>query len=400
MKVLFIHQNFPGQFANLAADLARDRRNSVVALTIDERPAPAGVQVRPYKLLRAPVQDTHPLLREQESKVLRAEACAAAAMQLRRDGFVPDVIVAHPGWGEALFIKDVFPEARLVVYCEYYYALEGQDVGFDPEVPPLTFFQKCLLRLKNTTSLLSMEIADAGISPTQWQKSTFPAWAQEKISVIHDGIDLKRLRRQADTRLVMSAADGRRLTIGADDKVITYVARNLEPIRGFQIFMRTLPRVLSKHPDAQALVIGGDDVGYGHPAPGGLTWRQHLLSEVGDALDRSRVHFLGKVPYDTYIDVLNVSRAHAYWTAPFVLSWSFLEASMAGVPVVASDTAPVREFADRLGTSLAGFFNASAFADRIDEMLSQPRRRRRPRTLPDIELGHCVAAQKALLARA
>jgi len=117
MKVLFIHQNFPGQFGNLAADLARDGKNTVVALTIDEHAAPPGVQLRPYKLLRAPAADTHPLLREQESKVLRAEACAAAAMQLKRDGFTPDVIVAHPGWGETLFIKDVFPQARLVLYC-------------------------------------------------------------------------------------------------------------------------------------------------------------------------------------------------------------------------------------------------------------------------------------------
>ncbi|MBK6650369.1 MAG: hypothetical protein IPG42_12160 [Betaproteobacteria bacterium] len=180
MKILFIHQNFPGQFVHLAADLAKDKRNKVLALSIHKLAPPPGVTVRHYTTLRPSNPQTHPLLLDEEAKILRAEACAAAALQLKREGFVPDVIMAHPGWGEALFIKDVFPTSRLVIYCEYYYAIEGQDVGFDPEVPSLTFAQRCRLRLKNTTNLLSMEIADAAISPTQWQKAPHPAWAQRR----------------------------------------------------------------------------------------------------------------------------------------------------------------------------------------------------------------------------
>ena len=180
MKILFIHQNFPGQFVHLAADLAKQKRNKVVALTQRSNPAPTGVIIRAYTLLRRPAAETHPMLRDEEAKILRAEACAAAAFQLKRDGFVPDLVVAHPGWGEALFIKDVFPQAKVVIYCEYYYALEGQDVGFDPEAPHITFEQRCRLRLRNTANLLSMELADAAISPTHWQKSTYPKWHRKK----------------------------------------------------------------------------------------------------------------------------------------------------------------------------------------------------------------------------
>jgi glycosyltransferase involved in cell wall biosynthesis len=398
MNILFVHQSFPGQFGNLAASLAGDRKNRVVALSMTKLAAPAGVEVRLYTLLRQPAGETHPLLRDQESKVLRAEACAAAAMQLKREGFAPDVIVAHPGWGEALFLKDVFPQARIVLYCEYYYASEGQDVGFDPEDPPLTFDQRCNLRLKNTTNLLSMEIADAAISPTQWQKSTYPAWAQEKITVIHDGIDLARLKHDPGARMTLSTKAGPR-EIKAGDEVLTYVSRNLEPIRGFRMLMRTLPEVLRRRPKARAIIVGGDERGYGYAAPEGKSWRDHMLAEVGGDLDMSRVHFVGKVPYQAYLHVLHVSRVHAYWTSPFVLSWSYLEAACSGLKVVASDTPPVREFSERLGTTSVGFFDTSAYADALSEGLAKRAPARKAMKIKDIELQHCLKQQKALIAQ-
>jgi glycosyltransferase involved in cell wall biosynthesis len=398
VNILFIHQNFPGQFVHLSAELAKDKRNKVVALSIYKLPAPAGVMVRHYTMLRPAAPETHPLLQDQEAKVLRAEACAAAALQLKREGFVPDLIVAHPGWGEALFMKDVFPQARLVIYCEYYYALEGQDVGFDPEIPPLNFQQRCRLRLKNTTNLLSMEIADAAISPTLWQKSTFPAWAQDKITVIHDGIDTTRLQPNPHAELTLAAtSEHGAVHIKAGDEVLTYVARNLEPVRGFHVFMRILPEVLRRRPKALAIVVGGDGVGYGHSAPNGKTWKEHMLAEVGDQLDLSRVHFVGQVPYEAYLQVLQVSRIHAYWTTPFVLSWSFLDAALSGLPVVASDTAPVQEFAPRLGVSTVGFFDAVGYKDALVEGLSRKTGLRKKLSLPDIDLKQCLALQKAYL---
>lgn len=397
MNILFIHQNFPGQFVHLAADLAQEPGNKVVALTMRTNPAPAGVTVRPYTLLRGAAQETHPLLREEEAKILRAEACASAAFQLKREGFVPDLIVAHPGWGEALFIKDVFPQAKLVVYCEYYYAAEGQDVGFDPEVPPLTFEQRCRLRLRNSNNLLSMEIADAAIAPTEWQKSTYPTSVRDKITVIHDGIDLDKVRYNPAASLTLSGPRGQR-SFAAGDEVLSYVARNLEPVRGFHVFMRTLPEVLRRRPNAQVIVVGGSDVSYGHRPADGSSWKDHLLAEVGRELDLSRIHFVGKVPYQAYLSLLSISRVHTYWTTPFVLSWSFLEAAASGLPVVASDTTPVREFADVVDASMVPFFDRSGFADQLEERLANPVvRGTAPRRLPQIALADCLRRQKALL---
>lgn len=398
MNILFIHQSFPGQFGNLAANLAANPRNRVVALAISQYPVPEGVQLRCYSLLRSAVPETHPLLRDQEAKVLRAEACAAAALQLKREGFVPDLIVAHPGWGEALFMKEIFPHTRLVIYCEYYYALEGQDVGFDPEMPAFTLEHRYQLRLRNSTNLLSMEIADAAISPTQWQRSTYPTWAQQRISVIHDGIDFSKLAHRPQAQLRLAANELRpELELKVGDEVLTFVARNLEPVRGFHVFMRALPQVLRDRPKAHVLIVGGDGVSYGSAAPGGETWKTRLLAEVENELDMRRVHFVGRVPHETYLDMLSISKVHAYWTTPFVLSWSFLEAACAGVPMVASATPPVMEFAEALKVTSLDFFDTQGFANAMVQRLAAPRKKRVVNEFQPLSLAWCIAAQKALL---
>lgn len=398
MKILFIHQNFPSQFIHLAAHLAQKKQNKVFALTMSQPQPIPGVNLRPYTLLRQAAPETHPLLKDQESKILLAEACAAAAMQLKHEGFVPDVIIAHPGWGEALFMKDVFPQAKLLIYCEFYYNLEGQDVGFDPEIPPLNFQQRCRLRLKNTTNLLSMEIADAAISPTKWQKSTYPSWAQEKITVIHDGIDVERLAFNPNARIeVASNQHHANLNFKPGDEVLSYVARNLEPVRGFQIFMRALPSILRKRPNAHALIVGGDGLGYGHSAPNSLSWREHLMAEVGNDLDMRRVHFLGKVPYQTYLDLLSVSKVHSYWTTPFVLSWSFLEAAYSGLPVIASNTQPVTEFASQLGVETFDFFDFEDFSKRATRQLQAKTSVRRGVNFPELHLENSLRQQVKLI---
>ncbi|CUI04069.1 glycosyltransferase [Massilia antarctica] len=397
MKILFIHQNFPAQFLHLAGDLAR-RGHQVVALCRNARAAPDGVALRTYQFLRPPMPEIHPLLAEQESQVRHAEACAAAAMQLQREGFTPDIVLAHPGWGEALFIKDVFPQAKLLLYCEYYYALEGQDVGFDPGLPPLSMPERWRLRLRNSTNLLSMELADAAIAPTRWQRDTYPAWARDKITVIHDGIDSERLRFNPEARLALPGVAAR---FAPGDEVISFVARNLEPMRGFDVFMRALPDVLRRRPDAHAIVVGGDEVGYGYPAPGGRSWKEHMLAEVGARLDGARVHFAGQLAPREYLDLLSISRVHAYWSAPFVLSWSFLEAALSGVPVLASATAPVLEFSAALGVACVPFFDAAAWADAIALRCADGARpRQAPPPLPELTLENCLARQRQWLAAA
>lgn len=398
MNVLFIHQNFPGQFVHLSADLAHNPAHRVLALSLYDNPSPPGVQIQRYKLLREPAKETHPLLLDLEAKVLRAEACAAAAMRLKQDGFYPDLIVAHPGWGEALFMKDVFPNARLAIYCEYYYAMEGQDVGFDPEMPQLTLAQQYMLRMRNTTHLLSLEAADLAFAPTQWQKQTFPAWAQERIAVIHDGIDTQRLQHRPHASLTLESGHAQQpVRLGVGDEILTYVARNLEPVRGFHIFMRALPEVLTRRPKTHVIVVGGDDVSYGSRAPRTESWREQLMQELNDQIDLSRVHFVGRVPDEVYLDLLSISKMHVYLTTPFVLSWSFLEAALAGVPMVASATQPVLEFSGRLGVQTADFFDVKGFADAIIQGLAAPRKPRKAKSLKGLSVAECVAAQKAFL---
>lgn len=398
MNILFIHQNFPGQFVHLAADLAKSGAHKVVALSMHANPVPEGVILRPYRPLRAQSERLHPLLKDPEAKIVRAEACAAAAIQLRNEGFEPDLIIAHPGWGESLFIKDVFPKAKLAVYCEFHYAAEGRDVGFDPEEAPLGFDQRCALRMRNMANLLSLEAADLAFAPTEWQRSTYPAPFRERIAVIHDGIDLARLAYRKDAMLRIAKSDGSgECVLWPGDEVLTYVARNLEPVRGFHVLMRVLPEVLRQRPGAHVVIVGGDEVSYGRRPEDGESWKDVLLKEVGADLDLARVHFVGKVPESVYLDLLSVSKVHAYWTTPFVLSWSFMEAALAGVPVVASDTPPVREFAQAFGTQLVDFFDRDGFVREIVARLVAPPKPHKPRMPGRFSVEQCVARQRKFL---
>lgn len=342
MKFLFVHQNFPGQFKHLAPALAADPGNEVRAFAMNEGPGLPGVAVTRYVVKRVPGKSVHPWLRETETKVLRGEAAYYAARALQREGFNPDVIVAHPGWGESLFLKEVWPQARLGIYCEFYYHAQGADVGFDPEFPPKDLADACRLRCKNINSQMHFDLADAGLAPTHWQASTFPEPFRSRITVAHDGIDTQKVAPNPSVKLTLSGKQGD-IVLTCADEVITFVNRNLEPYRGYHSFMRALPALLAERPRARVLIVGGDSVSYGAPAPDGQTWKQIFLDEVRERIDLARVHFLGRVPYAQYLALLQLSTVHVYLTYPFVLSWSLLEAMSAGCVIVASDTAPVRE---------------------------------------------------------
>jgi len=291
-----------------------------------------------------------------------------------------------------------------LLYLEFFYRAHGSDMHFDREFPT-TFDDECRARIRNTSQLLSLEAADAGISPTHWQRQQYPAAFQPRIEVIHDGVQ---------TALVCPAPvsnfrlPDQRGTLSSGDEVVTYVARNLEPYRGFHSFMRALPAVLAARPRAQILIVGGEEVSYGRQAPDGTSYKAIYLQEVGAAFDRERVHFLGKVPYATFIDVLRLSSAHVYLTYPFVLSWSLLEAMSCACPIIASDTAPVREAitAGRNGL-LVDFFSPQTLAETIvavlgkeqdmAEMRQQARRDVQARyDLPSVTLPRQMALIKSL----
>ena len=308
-----------------------------------------------------------PELDDLHAMIIRGKAAAGAMQALNENGFVPDVVFAHPGWGEALFVKDVFPAARLLVYGEYYYGAEGGDTCFDPEFSQPSLQNSQRITLKNTHLLHALSACDAALSPTMFQKMQHPAWGQGKIKVIHDGIDTERFRPNPAAWVQLKSAG---LTLRAGDEVITFVARHLEPYRGYHIFMRALPLLQKLRPQARIVIVGGDGVSYGAPAPQGESWKSRCLKEVGDRLDLQRIHFVGKVPHGLLTQLMQVSAAHVYLTYPFVLSWSLLEAMSIGCLIVASDTAPLREVIEHEKNGiLVDFFDPENLANKIANTL-------------------------------
>jgi glycosyltransferase involved in cell wall biosynthesis len=378
MNALFIHQNFPGQFKFLAPALA-SQGHTVVAMTMQKTPSTdwQGVKLVHFSASKGTTPNVHPWVSDFETKTIRGEACFRAALKLKQTGFTPDVIIAHHGWGESLFLKEVWPQAKLAIYCEFFYHPHGADVGFDPEFPPKDAGDACRLRLKNLNNLLHFEVADAGISPTHWQASTFPEPFRSKITVVHDGIDTEAVAPNPNVSLTLNG----NLALTKADEVITFVNRNLEPYRGYHVFMRALPEILKRRPNARVLIVGGDDVSYGTRPDNDQKWKDIFAAEVHPQIsdaDWSRIHFLGHVAYQHFIPLLQLSTVHVYLTYPFVLSWSLLEAMSAGCAIVASDTQPLHEAIQHNETGkLVNFFDHQALANEVCDLLDNPQQRQR-----------------------
>lgn len=379
MNILFIHHNFPGQFKFLAPALAADSQYTVVAMTMQKVNTSywQGVRLIGYANKRGSTEEMHPWVKDFETKVIRGEACMRAARALKEEGFVPDIIIAHPGWGESLFLKDVWPKARLGIYCEFFYHATGADVGFDPEFPVNNLDEGSRLRLRNLNYLLHFEVADAGIAPTHWQASTFPESFKSNISVIHDGIDTQVLVPNPNASITLNSS----MTLSNQDEIITFVNRNLEPYRGYHIFMRALPELLKRRPQARVLIVGGDGVSYGEKPKGDVSWKEIFAREVRPKIsdvDWARVHFLGNLPYKHFIPVLQISTVHVYLTYPFVLSWSLIEAMSIGCAIVASDTMPIREVIkdDDTGRRV-DFFDVAGVTNAVCDLLDDSIARRR-----------------------
>ena len=399
MNFLFIHQNFPGQYRHLAPALARRAGNTVVAFRMGESAQAAGVKIIGYQVKPPGSTAGHAWLTDLQPKLVRAEALARAAASLKNQGFTPDAIIAHPGWGETLLVAEIWPRTPIGLYSEFFYSANGADVGFDPEFPPQgdALQNAGRLRLKNLNQLLAFEDAALGISPTHWQQSLYPDRLRQKIEVIHDGIETDSLRPNPNVQMRLRE----KTSLSREDEVITFVNRNLEPYRGYHVFIRALPELLRRRPKARILIVGGDGTSYGASPPTGKSWRNIFLDEVKSELDMSRVHFVGKLPYPDFVQMMQLSRVHVYLTYPFVLSWSLLEAMSIGCAIVASDTAPVREVIDNGNEGLlVDFFNGQQLVDRVCDALDDASLRAtlgqkaRARTIENYDLhGQCLPRQ-------
>ncbi len=373
LDVLFVHNNFPAQFRNLAEKFAGIEGIHVAAIGAKSARALPGINLQRYSFSGSEMGNVHPFARRFEIESRRAEQIIYSANALKIDGFSPKLIYVHPGWGEALPLRVLFPDATICAYSEFYYAPSGTDVGFDREFQQFGVDGETRVVLRNAATLLALADADFSIAPTHWQRSVFPREFRPKIHVVHDGLDTERL---APTK------PGWHLPIAGrhfarDAEIVTFVSRNLEPYRGFHIFMRALPQILQARPNAQICIMGGDKVSYGTMPSRHENWKAAMLDELRGQIDLSRVHFLGNVPYEDYLALLARSRAHIYLTYPFVLSWSMLEAMAHGCLVIGSDTTPVSEVITHGENGfLVPFFDTRRLAESVIEVLAHPRRHR------------------------
>ncbi|MBL6803548.1 MAG: glycosyltransferase family 4 protein [Synechococcus sp. BS307-5m-G38] len=406
MRVLFVHQNFPGQYIHIVQRLAQMGQHQLIALGINKpdanRPLPESLKHFRYPLDRGNTDGIHPLVMETETKVIRAEGCARAAQQLKDQGFIPDLICAHPGWGEALFLKAIWPDSPLLCYQEFFYNAYGFDSNFDPEFDrDWTWQAQARLNMKNAYLHLTLEQADWNVSPTHFQASSFPNHWQQRISVIHDGVDIERAVPRPNPP-PLKLPDGTELHKG--DPIITFVNRHLEPYRGCHTFLRAIPELQQHCPDARIVIVGDPKgVSYGAACSEG-EWKDRFLAEIDGRYDPTRVHFTGTLPYAQFLPLLQLSACHVYLTYPFVMSWSLLEAMACGCAVVGSDTAPVREaITHGMNGLLVDFFSPGDLAAAVAELLQDRERAEafgveaRRTVERTYDLNVCVQRQLALM---
>lgn len=348
----------------MAYALAKDRTNRIVFVTAREEGELPGVQKIIYKQSRKPHKETHHYIKPLEDAVLQGQAVYRELTKLKAQGYIPDVVYGHSGWGTPLFIKDIFPETKLLCYFEWFYRGEGSDVGFDPS-EPVTADDKLRIRIKNAPILVDLYSCDAGLCPTAWQLSQFPKEFQSKLKVLHDGIDTDYFSPRQNEKVIIPEIE---LDLSSAEEIVTYVSRGLEPYRGFPQFMEAVSLLQKRRNKCHVVVVGEDRVAYGRKLPNGKTYKQALLEKYD--FDMSRLHFTGHLPYAQYLKVLRSSSAHIYLTRPFVLSWSMLEAMSVGCVVIASSTPPVAEVIEHEKNGIIiDFFMPHQIADHVEYVL-------------------------------
>lgn len=370
MDILFVHQNFPAQFVHVARALKERPGLRLAVVTHKGNEQQETLPGARYGWESKRAGSPHRIAENFALRSSQGHMAAKAMMALRARGFDPKLIVGHLGWGETLFAKDVFPDATLVVHAEFFYSATGADVGFDPEFPNGGVDHLFELRAKNAAILAAMNDADIAVAPTRWQASRFPTYLQNKLNVVHEGIDTNRVRPDPAATFHVAGTD---LVFRPGDEVISFVNRNLEPYRGYHIFMRALPAILAARPKAQAVIVGGDAVSYGGAPANGASWKDFFLAEVRERLPLPRVHFVNRIPFNDFVSLMQVTAAHIYLTYPFVLSWSMLQAMSAGAPLIASATSPVLEVVeDGVNGLVVDFFAVETLAQRVVDVLARP----------------------------
>lgn len=374
LNILFIHYELPGQFIHLIRYLAKNPHYRVFGIcqenAKDLNDSSHYQKIFTYKAKKINSTSTHHYVADLQRSVLNAQAVSEILEKCLRQEIIFDLAVAHTGWGEALYFKNVFPDTPLVGYVEFFFHAKGADAGFDP-LYPISKDRALQIKTLNAQLLLGMNECDALVTPTRWQKSLFPKMWHSAINVIHEGVDIQNCKPDQD--IFITLPDGTQLT--RKNEVVTYSARNLEPYRGFPVLLKAIELIVNRRPDCHIIITGGDDISYSKRLPAGECYREKLLKTV--SLPAERVHFLGKVSYKTHLQILQLSSAHIYLTYPFVLSWSFIEAMSCGCVMIASDTQPVMDVIEpNINGVVVNFFDEQGIADQVDAVFNHPQRKK------------------------
>jgi glycosyltransferase involved in cell wall biosynthesis len=361
MQIVFVHPNHPAQFGHIAARLAREGHDCVFVSRAADG-VRDGVRCLRFEVKGGATEATHYCSRTFENCVWQAHAVYETC---KASNLAPDLVVGHSGFGSTVFLAELY-RAPIVNYFEYYYHPHGSDMDYRPEFPPseLDFLRA---RARNAMILLDLETCAAGYTPTIWQRDLLPEAWRSKVEVIHDGVDTEVWRRRELSRRI-----GEEL-VPDDVRIVTYVARGLEAMRGFDVFVRVANRIAAAMPNVLFVVVGGDAVHYGNDLRHvrAKTFREHVLAT--ERPDLRRFRFLGRVPPARLAEILSLSDLHVYLTVPFVLSWSLLDALACECVVLASDVAPVREvIRDGENGLLRDFFDVEGLAEAAMRVLRDP----------------------------
>jgi glycosyltransferase involved in cell wall biosynthesis len=365
--VLFVHNNFPAQFRDLAETLLA-RGVPVAAIGAQAAPGVAGAPIGRYALDRGTTPGIFHYAIRAEADLIRAAAAFRMAKTMKAEGIDPAVIVGHPGWGETTFLDEVWPQAKQVMFAEFFYRGRGLDIDFDEEFFETTEQAILTGKAKSPVMTLAYAQADIIVAPTEFQASVLPSIFRPRLRVIHEGVDVDAIRPGPAEPFELP--EGRSIAPGTP--VITYANNHMEPMRGLHIFARALPRLMAEVPDAQVLVFGQESPRpYGGQAPEGKTWREIVFE--GLEVDPARLHFMGKTPHAQMLAAMRLSTAHVYYTYPFVLSWSLVEAMASGCYVIASDTPPLHDaIVDGVNGRLLPFFDVEALSGTLIEACRNP----------------------------
>jgi glycosyltransferase involved in cell wall biosynthesis len=364
MHVLFVHQNFPAQFGHIARCLVKEHGFRCTFVSQHPPGRGDGTERIQYHLKGGATEKTHYCGRSFENAMWHSHA-VYEALRARPD-IKPDLIVAHSGYLSTSFLRELY-DCAVVNYFEYYYHTSKSDMDFRPEFryPDLTRLRALA---RNANLLLDLSYCDLGYSPTQWQRSLLPAVYHPKVRVVFDGVDTT----------VWYPRSGLPRRVGSwrvpdDVKIVTYVARGFESMRGFDIFMKMANLLCDRRRDVIFVVVGEDRVCYGGDRDliGNRSFKDWVLAQ--GSYDLSRFIFPGRMPATLLAELLAISDLHVYLTVPFILSWSLMDALACGTTILASDTAPVREMIQHGDNGLlTDFFDVERMAQTATEVLDQP----------------------------